>query len=93
MWLDDGAEDMEAKDGSWPLQNVQMANSLKMAGYDFRFHFGSGLHSLSSAAASLPQALAWLWRGYDPAKTEETYQQEEAEKALPLFRIRLANRN
>jgi len=93
VWLDDGAEDMEAKDGSWPLQNVQMANSLKMAGYDFRFHFGSGLHSLSSAAASLPQALAWLWRGYDPAKTEETYQQEEAEKALPLFRIRLANRN
>jgi enterochelin esterase family protein len=93
VWLDDGAEDIESRDGSWPLQNIQMANSLKLAGYDFYFHFGPGVHSLSSAGASLPQALSWLWRGYDPQKTEETYQQEESEKSKPLFRVKLANRN
>ncbi len=92
IWLDDGSEDMEAKDGSWPLQNIQMANSLKMAGYDFRFHFGPGVHSLSSAAASMPEALAWLWRGYDPSKTAETYLQDESEKAKPYFRVRISNR-
>ena len=92
VWLDDGAEDMENKEGSWPLQNIQMANSLKLAGYDFRFHFGPGVHSLSSAGSSLPEALAWLWRDYDPAKTEETFTQDEAEKAKPMFRVRIANR-
>jgi hypothetical protein len=92
VWLDDGMEDMEGKDGSWPLQNIQMANSLKMAGYDFYFHFGTGVHSASAMAAGLPEALAWLWRGYDPAKTEEAFTQDPAEKAKPLFRVRIANR-
>jgi len=92
VWLDDGANDMESKDGSWPLQNIQMANSLKLAGYDFHFHFGVGVHSLSSAASALPAALAWLWRDYDSAKTEQVYVQDEAEKALPLFRVQIINR-
>ncbi|MEO8025989.1 MAG: alpha/beta hydrolase-fold protein [Bryobacteraceae bacterium] len=93
IWLDDGAEDMEVRDGSWPLQNIQMANSLKMAGYDFHFHFGPGLHSLSSAAASLPEALSWLWRDYDAAKSDSVYQQDETERSKPMFRVRLATRN
>ena len=32
VWLDDGSEDLENNHGSWPLQNIQMANSLKMRG-------------------------------------------------------------
>jgi enterochelin esterase-like enzyme len=92
IWLDDGSEDIEAKDGSWPLQNIQMANSLKMAGYDFHFHFGLGLHSLSSMAAGLPEVLTWLWRDYDPSKTAETYEQETSEKVKPLFRVKIINR-
>src|SRR5260370_11265947 len=35
VWLQDGADDLEHEHGSWPLQNLQMANSLKMMGYDF----------------------------------------------------------
>lgn len=92
IWLDDGAEDMEARDGSWPLQNIQMANALKMAGYDFHFHFGPGVHSLSSLASVMPQMLTWLWRDYDPAKTSETYVQDPAEKDRPYFRVKIANR-
>src|SRR5262249_18325463 len=33
VWLQDGAEDQN----TWPLQNLEMANSLKMRGYDFHF--------------------------------------------------------
>ncbi|MCX6631783.1 MAG: alpha/beta hydrolase-fold protein [Candidatus Solibacter sp.] len=92
VWLDDGAEDMEVRDGSWPLMNIQMANGLKMAGYDFRFNFGPGVHSLSSLASVMPEMLAWLWRDYDMAKTSQTYVQDPAEKDKPYFRVKIANR-
>ena len=92
VWLDDGAEDMEARDGSWSLMNIQMANGLKMAGYDFHFHFGPGVHSLSSLASVMPEMLTWLWRGYDPSKTAETFVQDPAEKDKPYFRVKITNR-
>jgi enterochelin esterase family protein len=44
VWLTDGSEDMEAGSGSWPLQNIQLANSLKLKGYDFHFSFGNNTH-------------------------------------------------
>jgi len=40
----------------------------------------------------MPEALAWLWRDYDPAKTEQTYEMEAAEKSKPLFRVKVYNR-
>jgi len=92
VWLDDGSEDLENNHGSWPLQNIQMANSLKMRQYDFRFSFGGGTHSTAHGNAELPEALTWLWRDYDPAKTEQIYEQEAAERAKPLFRVRIYNR-
>ena len=41
----------------------------------------------------LPESLAWLWRGYDPDKDTETYEQEEVERARPIFRVQIANRD
>jgi hypothetical protein len=41
----------------------------------------------------LPESLAWLWRGYDPDKSAETYEQEAAERAKPIFRVQIANRS
>jgi enterochelin esterase family protein len=41
----------------------------------------------------LPESLAWLWRDYDPAKTEQVYEQDPAEKDKPLYRFRIANRD
>ena len=32
-------------------------------------------------------------RGYDPDKTSETYEQEEAERAKPLYRVQVVNRD
>ncbi len=93
VWLDDGANDLENDHGSWPLQNIQLANSLKFKNYDFRFSFGNGTHNTAQGNAELPEALTWLWRDYDPAKTEQVYEMEPSEKAKPLFRVNIYNRD
>ena len=92
VWLSDGADDIENQAGSWPLNNIQLANSLKLKGYDFHFRFGESAHAIAQGAMDLPESLAWLWRGYDPAKTEQVYEMEPEEKAKPLFRVKIANR-
>ena len=92
VWLSDGGDDIENLAGSWPLNNIQLANALKMKGYDFHFRFGEGSHAIAQGAMDLPESLAWLWRGYDPSKTGQTYEMEETERAKPLFRVRIANR-
>jgi len=92
VWMQDGSEDMEAGSGSWPLQNIQMANSLKTKGYDFHFSFGTGTHNHAQNNSEFPDALTWLWRDYDPSKTEQTFEQDAAEKAKPVFRVKIYNR-
>ncbi len=93
IWQSDGAEDIENQFGSWPLQAVELANSLKMKGYDYHFRFGEAAHNSAQAALDLPESLAWLWRGYDPAKTGQIYEMDVAERDKPLYRIRIANRD
>jgi enterochelin esterase-like enzyme len=102
IWMSDGMNDIDANHdglgnafaaGSWPLSNIQLANSLKLRGYDFHFRFGVGTHSTAQGAMDLPESLAWLWRDYDPAKTSQVYEMEEAERLKPLFRVQIANRD
>lgn len=92
VWLQDGSQDLENEHGSWPLQNIQMANSLKMREYDFHLSWGGGSHNSAHGNAELPEELTWLWRDYDPAKTEQIYQMDAGEKAKPMFRVRIDNR-
>ena len=92
VWLQDGSEDLENAHGSWPLQNIQMANSLKMKEYDFHFSFGSGTHNGAHGNAELPEELIWLWRDYDPARTEQQYAMDPAEKEKPYYRVKIYNR-
>ncbi len=92
VWMNDGSEDQEANSGSWPLQNIQLANSLKLKGYDFHFSFGGGSHHAALAASELPQCLTWLWRDYDPARTEQVFEQSAEEQSKPPFRVRIYNR-
>src|SRR5216684_6582 len=80
VWLQDGTEDLENEHGSWPLQNVQMANSLKMKNYDFHLSFGTGTHNSAHGNSEAPISLARLWRDYDAGKTEQVYEMEPAEK-------------
>lgn len=93
VWLSDGAEDLENDHGSWPLQNIMMANSLKMKEYDFHFSFGYATHGGVLGYAELPVSMTWLWRGWDPSKTEQIYEMEPAEKEKPLFRVAIYNRD
>ena len=92
IWLGDGTYDLENAHGSWPLQNIQLANSLKMKEYDFKFSFGNAQHSTVYGDSELPQAMAWLWRDYDPMLTHQTYVMDPAEKGKPYFRVKIFNR-
>jgi enterochelin esterase-like enzyme len=93
VWLQDGSNDLEIRYGSWALNNIRMANALKMKDYDFHFSFGTGSHSSAPGALEFPEEMIWLWRGYDPAKTSETFTIDLAEKTKPLFRVTITNRD
>jgi enterochelin esterase family protein len=94
VWLQDGSEDLELeKYGSWALANIRLANALKLKNYDFHFSFGKGTHNSAHGAAEFPEQMIWLWRDYDPAKTSQTYEIDPAEKAKPLFRVSITNRD
>jgi enterochelin esterase family protein len=93
IWMSDGTDDIENEHGSWPLQNIQMANSLKRMGYDYHFRFGLATHNGSQCGLDLPESLTWLWRGYDPSKTSEEYAQDPAEKNKPPYRVTITNRD
>jgi enterochelin esterase-like enzyme len=92
VWLQDGSNDLENEHGSWPLQNIEMANSLKRQGYDFHLSFGTGTHNGAHGNSEAPLELAWLWRDYDPSKTEQTYEMEPTEAAKSMFRVKLTER-
>lgn len=92
VWLQGGSGDLENAHGSWPLQNIQLANSLKYMGYDFHLSFGDGTHNPAHGYAEMPQALTWLWRDYDPAQTQQIYEMDPEEKKKPFFRVKIFNR-
>jgi enterochelin esterase family protein len=88
VWMQDGAHDQEnVRFGSWIMQNIELANSLKTKGNDYHFSLGPGTHSQRQGSAELPASLEWLWRDYDPAKTTQEFVQEESERAQPLWRV------
>jgi enterochelin esterase family protein len=106
VWFSEGMNDLELNNiedhdgprevfeaGSWPLGNIMLANALKGRGYDFHFRYGEGYHDGGQGALDLPESLAWLWRGYDPERTEQTFEQEASERQQPVFRVRIANRD
>jgi enterochelin esterase family protein len=93
MWMSDGTDDLENNHGSWPLQNIELANSLKMAGYDYHFRFGLATHDGAQVGIDLPESLTWLWRGYDPSKTSEEFTMDPTEKDKPYYRVTITNRD
>lgn len=92
VWLQDGSQDLDNAAGSWPMANIGMADSLKFKGYDYHFSFGVGEHNNAHGASELPEALTWLWRDYDPAKTSQDFLPDAAEKDQPVWRVLQLNR-
>ena len=62
VFLQSGERDGFNSFGDWPLANKVMANALDFAGYDVRFEFGVGGHTLRHAGALFADSLRWLWR-------------------------------
>ena len=93
VWLQDGSEDLDLRYGNWPLANLRMSNALKAKDYDFHFSYGKGTHNSAHGAAEFPAEMIWLWRDYDPSKTEQAFEIEASEKAKPLFRVSVTNRD
>jgi enterochelin esterase family protein len=92
VWMQDGSGDLENEHGSWPAQNIAMANSLKYKEYDFHFVWGNGTHSRNGGWAELAEEMTWLWRDYDPSKTSQDFVMDPAEKDKPYFRVEALNR-
>ena len=60
--LQAGSNDLDCNWGHWALANLEMAAALNFAGYDYRLMYGDGGHDWKYAGATMPEALAWLWR-------------------------------
>lgn len=93
VWLQDGSEDLQVRYGDWPLANLRLANALKFRGYDFHFSFAGGTHNPAHGTAEFEEEMIWLWRDYDPRKTEQIYEMDPAEKLKPAFRVSIRNRD
>jgi enterochelin esterase-like enzyme len=94
VWLQDGSNDLENPNyGDWPMANIRMANSLKTKEYDFHFSFGKGTHNPGHGAAQFPEEMTWLWRDYDPPKTDQQFTPDAAEKTKPYFRVTITSRD
>ncbi len=94
IWLRDASDDLENVHwGSLPLNNIRVANALKIRDYDFHFSFGKGVHSWAQGAAEFPKEMMWLWRDYDPAKTSDEFKPDPEEMGKPLFRVAIVNRD
>jgi enterochelin esterase-like enzyme len=62
VWMQSGSADADIILGSWPQANQAVAASLEYAGYDYKFVFGEGGHSLAHGGAVFADSLRWLWR-------------------------------
>lgn len=60
--LQSGSNDANTPFGDWALANQTMASALEYAGYDYRFEFGQGGHSLNHGGALFAESLRWLNR-------------------------------
>ncbi|XOV82583.1 MAG: alpha/beta hydrolase [bacterium] len=62
VFLQSGTNDAQTLFGDWPTANQAMAKALAYAGYDHRFEFGDGGHTLRHGGALFADTLRWLWR-------------------------------
>ena len=55
--------------------------------------FATGTHNSAHGAAEFPEEMIWLWRDYDPAKIEQQFMPDPAEKSKPYFRVTITSRD
>ena len=62
IFMQSGENDINGIFGHWPMANQMLAQSLSYAGYDVRFEFGVGGHTLAHGGALFADSLRWLNR-------------------------------
>ena len=62
MFMQSGENDIDGLFGNWPLANKEVASALAFSGYDYRFEFGEGGHSLAHGGALFAESIRWLLR-------------------------------
>ncbi len=72
IWLQVGERDLgyqrdEASLHNWVMANQRMAAALKAKGYHYQYVFcaGAGHVDRRAVGQTLPEALLWLWKGYE----------------------------
>jgi enterochelin esterase-like enzyme len=73
IWLeagqnDNGATGSGAGMGNWVIANQHLADALKAKGYHYQLVYALGGRHVDSRAVAqtLPEALQWVWQGYQP---------------------------
>lgn len=62
VFMTSGENDIDGLFGNWPLANKQVASALAYAGYDYRFEFGDGGHTLAHGGSLFAESIRWLLR-------------------------------
>jgi enterochelin esterase-like enzyme len=72
IWMQVGDHDLgwdrdEATLHNWVMANNRMAAALKAKGYQYEYWFcrGAGHVDRKAVGQTLPEALSWLWQGYE----------------------------
>lgn len=61
VFLQSGEQDLNIVLGSWAIANQDMAAALEYSGYEYKFFFGEGAHSLRHGGAIFADSLRWLF--------------------------------
>jgi gluconolactonase len=64
VFLQSGTGDNNLYCGDWWMANQMMERSLSWAGYDVNHAWGEGGHNQKHASQVFPEAMRWLWRGW-----------------------------
>ncbi|HEY1084816.1 MAG TPA: alpha/beta hydrolase-fold protein [Prosthecobacter sp.] len=64
VFLQSGTQDNNLYCGDWWMANQMMERSLAWAGYDVNHAWGEGGHNQKHASQVFPDAMRWLWRGW-----------------------------
>ena len=75
IFLQDGYDDAwNALFGSWFEANYVLGTALEFAGYDCKFDWGEGVHSVKRSSEIFKDVMLWMWRNYPAGITAGTTQ-------------------
>ncbi len=84
IYLQDGENDQNIWAGDWYGANRLMASALEFSGYDHKWIVGEEGHNSRHGRALLPDALRWLWAGWQKP-IEKRYVQHSRESVQSLL--------